>query len=52
MKVLLAADGRHCTKRRLSCIAAHDDLLGPAQDCTLLGNGVLGRCTVPVLLIR
>ena len=52
MKVLLAADGRHCTKRRLSCITAHDDLFGPAYDCTLLGNGVLGRCTVPVLLIR
>ena len=52
MKALLAADGRHCTKRRLSCITAHDDLFGPAYDCTLLGNGVLGRCTVPVLLIR
>ena len=36
MKILLAVDGSHYTKRMLSYIAAHDDLLGPGHDYTLV----------------
>ena len=36
MKILLAVDGSHVTKRMLSYIAAHDELLGSAHDYTLL----------------
>lgn len=36
MKVLLAVDGSEYTKRMLSHIAAHDELLGPAHDYTVL----------------
>jgi nucleotide-binding universal stress UspA family protein len=32
MKVLLAVDGSHYTKRMLSYIAAHDELLGPGHE--------------------
>lgn len=36
MKILLAVDGSHVTKRMLSYIAAHDELLGPKnQFCVL-----------------
>ena len=31
MKILLAVDGSHVTKRMLSYIAAHDELLGPSH---------------------
>ena len=36
MKILLAVDGSHYTKRMLSYIAAHDDLLGPGHNYTLV----------------
>ena len=36
MKILLAVDGSHVTKRMLSYIAAHDELLGSAHEYTLL----------------
>ncbi len=36
MKILLAVDGSHVTKRMLSYIAAHDELLGPGHDYTVL----------------
>lgn len=36
MKVLLAVDGSEFTKRMLSHIAAHDELLGPGHDYTVL----------------
>ena len=36
MKVLLAVDGSEYTKRMLSHIAAHDELLGPGHDYTVL----------------
>ena len=32
MKILLAVDGSHVTKRMLSYLAAHDELLGPGHD--------------------
>ena len=32
MKVLLPVDGSHCTKRMLSYIATHDELLGPGHE--------------------
>ena len=32
MKILLAVDGSHYTKRMLSYIAAHDELLGPGHE--------------------
>ena len=34
MKILLPVDGSDYTKRMLSYIAAHDELLGPAHDYT------------------
>ena len=36
MKILVAVDGRHVTKRMLSRIAAHEELLGPGHDYTLV----------------
>jgi len=36
MKILLAVDGSHVTKRMLSYIAAHDELFGPGHAYTLL----------------
>jgi len=36
MKILLAVDGSHVTKRMLSYIAAHDELLGPGHEYTVL----------------
>ena len=36
MKILLAVDGSHVTKRMLSYIAAHDELLGPRHEYTIL----------------
>ena len=36
MKILLAVDGSDVTKRMLSYIAAHDELLGPGHDYTLV----------------
>jgi nucleotide-binding universal stress UspA family protein len=36
MKVLLAVDGSEFTKRMLSHIAAHGELLGPGHDYTVL----------------
>ena len=35
MKILLPIDGSEHTKRMLSYIAAHDDLLGPGHDYTV-----------------
>ena len=35
MKILLAVDGSAYTKRMLSYIAAHEELLGPGHDYTL-----------------
>ena len=32
MKILLPVDGSHCTKRMLSYIAAHDELLGRGHE--------------------
>jgi nucleotide-binding universal stress UspA family protein len=34
MKILLAVDGSHVTKRMLSYIAAHNELLGPNHEYT------------------
>jgi nucleotide-binding universal stress UspA family protein len=36
MKILLAVDGSEYTKRMLSYIAAHDELLGPGHDYVVL----------------
>lgn len=36
MKILIAADGSHCTKRMLAFVAAHDDWLGPQHRYTVL----------------
>jgi nucleotide-binding universal stress UspA family protein len=36
MKILLAVDGSHVTRRMLSYIAAHDELLGPQHEYTLI----------------
>ena len=36
MKILLAVDGSHVTRRMLSYIAAHDELLGPGHEYTLV----------------
>jgi nucleotide-binding universal stress UspA family protein len=36
MKILLPVDGSEHTKRMLSYIAAHDELLGPGHDYTIL----------------
>jgi nucleotide-binding universal stress UspA family protein len=36
MKILLPVDGSHVTKKMLSTVAAHDELLGPGHDYTLL----------------
>jgi nucleotide-binding universal stress UspA family protein len=36
MKVLLAVDGSPYTKRMLSYVAAHDELLGPGHDYTAI----------------
>jgi nucleotide-binding universal stress UspA family protein len=36
MKILLAVDGSHVTKRMLSYLAAHDELLGSEHEYTLL----------------
>jgi nucleotide-binding universal stress UspA family protein len=36
MKILLAVDGSPFTKRMMAYIAAHDELLGPQHDYTLL----------------
>lgn len=36
MKILLAVDGSHVTKRMLSYIAAHDELLGPSHAYSVL----------------
>jgi nucleotide-binding universal stress UspA family protein len=36
MKILLAVDGSHVTKRMLSYLAAHDDLLGPDNRFSIL----------------
>jgi nucleotide-binding universal stress UspA family protein len=35
VKILLPIDGSHVTKRMLSYIAAHDELLGPRHEYTL-----------------
>ncbi|MEO5843567.1 MAG: universal stress protein [Caldimonas sp.] len=40
MKILIAADGSSYTKRMLSYLAAHDELLGPKHQYTVL-HGVL-----------
>jgi len=36
MKILLAIDGSHVTKRMLSYVAAHDELFGPSHDYTVI----------------
>ena len=36
MKILLAVDGSHVTKRMLNYLAAHGELLGPGHEYTLL----------------
>jgi nucleotide-binding universal stress UspA family protein len=36
MKILLAVDGSHVTRHMLSYIAAHDELLGPQHEYTLI----------------
>lgn len=36
MKILLPVDGSHVTKRMLSYIAAHDELLGPGHEYTVV----------------
>jgi len=36
MKILMAVDGSHVTKRMLSYVAAHDELLGPGHEYTLV----------------
>jgi nucleotide-binding universal stress UspA family protein len=36
MKILMPVDGSHVTKRMLSYVAAHEDLLGPGHSYTLL----------------
>ena len=36
MKILLPVDGSHVTKKMLSTVAAHDELLGRGHDYTLL----------------
>lgn len=36
MKILLAVDGSHVTKRMLSYLAAHDELLGAGHEYTVL----------------
>jgi nucleotide-binding universal stress UspA family protein len=36
MKILLAVDGSHVTKRMLSYLAAHDELLGPHHKFSVL----------------
>ena len=36
MKILFAVDGSHVTKRMLSYLGAHDELLGPSHELTLL----------------
>jgi nucleotide-binding universal stress UspA family protein len=36
MKILLAVDGSHVTKRMLSYIAAHDELLGPGHEYSVV----------------
>ncbi|MEP7297520.1 MAG: universal stress protein [Burkholderiales bacterium] len=36
MKILMAVDGSHVTKRMLSYVAAHDELLGPGHEYILV----------------
>jgi nucleotide-binding universal stress UspA family protein len=36
MKILLAIDGSHVTKRMLSYVAAHDELFDPSHDYTVI----------------
>ena len=36
MKILLAIDGSHVTKRMLGYVAAHDELFGPSHDYTVV----------------
>jgi len=52
MKILLAVDGSAVTKRTLSYIAAHDELLGSEHEYIVVSVVVLARCKTPVLLIR
>jgi nucleotide-binding universal stress UspA family protein len=55
MKILLAVDGSHVSKRMLSYLAAHDEMLGPQNSFSLLtvvpalphfAGPALGRATL------